>query len=119
MNCFDREPDLLLYGLGQLPGWQQFHVAWHLLRCPECRTRQTQLMQASQEIARVVQPAGGTLPKPLASPLWTLKSVLLVVLTVVVIVATTICVVRSHSVASAPAPKDIGCSPGLSSDLCR
>jgi len=125
MKCEDRDPDLLLYGLGELPLREGWKNALHLMTCSRCRARQTSLIAANRHIAEALRPnageGGGGHPRaPLNRSLriWIAPYFLLAILGILMITAGVVGYVHSHSVSHATT-KDDGCTPGLNSDQCR
>lgn len=128
MICKDREPDLLLLGLGEISLWRRWQTAGHLRRCARCRVRQAELATVSRGIASALRPPAGNggggsgfpaasrpalLPGLASSPLF-----LALVLGLLTLSAVTVWYVRSHA-ATARSLQDDGCLPGLPSDRCR
>ena len=87
-TCMDREPDLLLLGLGELGPIRRAATRLHLRHCDACRTRQLELAATSRQIASVLMPNSGgpsTGGPSRGRPAWT---PLLVALTVSLLLVT-------------------------------
>ena len=118
MNCKDRDPDLLFYGLGELSLMRKGVLSLHMLFCKECRKRQTELAMTSFQVSEGLKsPLGSKLSTP---ALFNFKLTLAVALCCVIgvssIVGTTIWRLQSH------APQKIaddGCRPDLPNDQCK
>lgn len=127
MTCQDRDPDLLLYGLGELSFPRRWQTAFHLQTCVRCRARQAELASVSAQISAALRPPnsgggpGGAKPIPLSAPVvwsWLLPLVLVVALGVLTFSVARVWYIRSHPAAHAAA-KDEGCRPDLPNDQCR
>lgn len=127
MTCEDRDPDLLLFGLGELPARQHRQVARHLRTCARCRARQKELAAVSVQIAEALRPpaagSGGPRGSGTAAPIRPglhALSPLILILTLGFVLMSLFGVwyVRSHAPAH-PGGTDEACRPDLRSDKCR
>jgi anti-sigma factor RsiW len=126
MKCQDRDPDLLLFGLGELAPGRHLRVFLHLSRCARCRTRQRELAVLSGRIADALRPpndggAGGTgirvrpadLMRPVLLRLW-----LALVVSLLVLGGVGVWLLQSHA-HSQSIRQEVACRPDLASDKCR
>ncbi len=131
MKCHDRDPELLLFGLGELTPLQHLRVSRHLRGCARCRARQKELASLSGQIAAALRPpTGGTggpgnagtpervttvvrILQPALTPL-----ILAFILSLLMLGAVSVWHLRSHSAAH-HVVKDEACRPDLPSDRCR
>jgi len=129
MTCSDRDPDLLLSGLGELGVVQRLRVDQHLRRCPRCRARQAELLAVSAGIAGVVgftTAARRAFGEPrihaprLAHAGWLgVGGLVLVLLASLTVVAVATAWYTHASRTSIGRAADQGCRPDLPNDLCR
>lgn len=127
MICPQRDPDLLLYRLGELSPWQRCRTALHLRSCARCRARLAQLATVSDQIADALRPpqdgtgpgSGPGTPVPVRPLLPAFAPLLLLLLLGLLTVSVvTIRHFRARAAVHASA-RDEGCRPDLPSDQCR
>jgi hypothetical protein len=122
MSCAEREPNLLLHGLGELPFWQSWLLSLHVERCGRCRAAQAKLLTASGRMAATLRPAGG--PIRAARPAVTVAQGWLGMAALAIVVAGLLILggiaVGRYGRGPAPAAQqDIPCRPDLPNDKCR
>jgi anti-sigma factor RsiW len=127
MNCQDREPDLLLFGLDELPSWKRRQVARHLRSCARCRARQQELAMLSSRIADALQPPPDGTNSPwgagMSQPIRLLRYglaplALALMLTLLTLSMMGIWYFETHHTAQSIS-KDAGCRPDLPNDRCK
>ncbi len=126
MTCRDRDSDLLLFGLGELPLWQRWRTALHLRTCARCRARQAELAQVSDQIAGALRPpsggggAGGPGTRIPVRPAVSALAPLMLLLVLSMFTLTLVAVWYAHSHwAIHQAAQDDGCRPDLPNDKCK
>ena len=125
MRCEEREADLLLLPLGELPLMRRLQTRAHLLRCPHCRERQERLMATSAMIAQTLRPPhfAGTIPhyRVVESGNWLRLISLAILLAILVFLTYRVAITLSGQgqVAVTGKASTIGCTPNLRNDHCR
>jgi anti-sigma factor RsiW len=127
MNCQDREPDLLLFGLGELSPWKHRQMARHLYSCIRCRARQQELAALSGQVAEALRPPrdgtnrpqGPGAPQPLRVPRIALAPfVLMLALTLLTLSIVGVWYLKVYH-SPQRVYQDTGCRPGLPNDRCK
>jgi hypothetical protein len=122
-HCEDRESDLLLHSLGELPYWRSWIVSLHVSRCHGCRREGARMLAVSGKIARALSPSGGSarLARPAVTVARGWMAVACVAAAVgLLVLAGSVAVVRYRALqAQAAAQQDIPCRPDLRNDKCR
>lgn len=126
MTCQERDMNLLLLALNELPLRARLQTAGHLRSCARCRARQKELVGVSGQIAGVLQspysggrgtptPPSGILPGTGRLPLLPLLAVVISLL----VLLGAFWYMRAHTTSAPPAAQEDGCRPGLPNDRCK
>lgn len=127
MKCQDRDPNLLLFGLGNLSRWERWMIVRHLRGCARCRARQRQLAMLSRQIALALWPpgdrGGGTAGPGIPTRLNVTRSMLRPLLLALILSLLSLYYmnlrnVRAHAMACIALPRG-ACRPDLPNDRCR
>ena len=127
MNCQDREPDLLLFGLGELSPWKHRQMARHLRSCARCRARQQELAALSGQIAEALRPprdgakrseGPGAPQRPRMPRIALAPFVLMLVLTLLTLSVVGVWYLNVYR-STQRVSQDTSCRPGLPNDKCK